>query len=113
MADLHERRVAPIARKTDPESKPLDAANTVNVICEEFLSLRPLDDLAPPTKWKDFKRPLLRQFNKHEREISWRKLEGCGRDGVVFKAYFGKEGPFAIKIVRVSQNSCYIKINCA
>jgi len=103
MADQHGYRGVSTTPKTDGDTTALPgASNPLDAITQRFLSLCPLDDSAPATRWKDFKHPLLRRFTKHDEKINWRRKEGAGRDGFVFKAYFGKEGPFAIKIFMVN-----------
>ncbi len=56
-------------------------------------------DTPPPATWRDFKRPKLRKFPKHDEKIEWQDYLGLGWDGIVFTARFGQGDPVAVKIV--------------
>ncbi|RSL75127.1 hypothetical protein BHE90_017040 [Fusarium euwallaceae] len=49
-------------------------------------------------RWKNFCKPLLRQFPKHYVPIKWHGCVGCGVEGGVFKVSFGDDGPYALKL---------------
>ncbi|KAI1823414.1 hypothetical protein F4861DRAFT_549768 [Xylaria intraflava] len=55
-------------------------------------------DGPPPTAWRDFKHPRLRQFPAHETRIRWLECLGLGQDGMVFKAAIGNHNPVAVKV---------------
>lgn len=82
----------------DPPTRPDGAINVYNYKGQRFLSAHLLET-PPPMKWKDFCKPLLRQFPKHDTPIKWHGCVGCGAEGGVFKVSFGGDGPYALKLV--------------
>lgn len=62
----------------------------------------------PSCSWASFKQPRLRRCPFDLESIRWIGLVGGGLDGLVWKVYFGDEGPFALKVV--SAFSFYIPL---
>lgn len=83
----------------DPSTRPDGAINVYNYKGQRFLSAHLLET-PRPMKWKNFCKPLLRQFPKHHVPIRWHGCVGCGAEGGVFKVSFGDDGPYALKLVR-------------
>lgn len=82
----------------DPPTRPDGAIDVYNYKGQRFLSAHFLET-PPLMRWNDFCKPLLGQFPKHHVPIKWHGCVGCGAEGGVFKVSFGKDGPYALKLV--------------
>ena len=86
---------APAARAVVPSE---DQGIWIRGARHSFLSERLLKS-QPLCSWDSFCYPLLRTCRFKASTVKWGELIGFGRAGCVFKAHFGQEGPFAVKVV--------------
>ena len=85
----------PVPHQKNYSSKKREALINRPFCCDDLLEGDPSCSKA------NFSRPQLRKCCFNATDIDWKRssLVGGGRDGYVWKVWFGEDGPYALKVV--------------